>query len=213
MKTLDFWFDPISPYAYLAFDALPDALQGLSIEVSYRPVLFAGLLAHWGQKGPAEIEPKREWTYRDVAWRAHCQHLRLDLPREHPFNPLPLLRLALACAAPGGTPSRWVVETIFRHVWEGAGSAADPQRLSDLKTALQPVRDPSDVALKAELRVNTEAAIGLGIFGVPTVVVDGQNFWGADALGALGPYLRGDPWFAGPQWHQAGQARGAVRRR
>ena len=58
MKALQFWFDPISPYAYLAFEQLPRALEGISCRVDYRPILFAGLLKQWGQKGPAEIEPK-----------------------------------------------------------------------------------------------------------------------------------------------------------
>ena len=57
MHNIDFWFDPISPFAYLAFEQLPQALEGCSYAVNYRPVLLAGLLAHWGQKGPAEIEP------------------------------------------------------------------------------------------------------------------------------------------------------------
>ena len=71
MKTIDFWFDPISPFAYLAFERLPEALEGLSYSVAYRPVLFGALLKHWDHKGPAEIEPKRAWTFRQVHWLAH----------------------------------------------------------------------------------------------------------------------------------------------
>ena len=75
MKRISFHFDVISPYAWLAFERLPQALEGLSVVVDYQPLLLAGLLGHWGQKGPAEIEPKRAWTYRQVAWleigRAH----------------------------------------------------------------------------------------------------------------------------------------------
>jgi 2-hydroxychromene-2-carboxylate isomerase len=212
MKTLDFWFDPISPYAWLAFDALPDALEGLSYQVNYRPVLFAGLLSKWGQKGPAEIEPKRLWTYQDVVWRAHRQGLALAIPARHPFNPLPLLRLALACAPAGGTPNRWVVETLFRHVWEGGADAADPDRLDDLQARLQPQRAAGDPAVKQELKDQTEKAIALGIFGVPTVAVDGQNFWGADALPMLASYLKADPWFSGPQWADAQRVRPALSR-
>lgn len=212
MKTLTFWFDPISPYAWLAFDALPDRLEGLSVQVDYRPILFAGLLAHWGQKGPAEIEPKRAWTYRDVAWRAHRQGLDLVVPDPHPFNPLALLRLALACAPAGGTPSRWVVECIFRHAWTGGGDPLDPDRLRALQAALQPARDPADPAVKAELRVNTESAVAAGIFGVPTVSVDGRHFWGHDGLDPLSEHLRGHPWFSGPAWDDAGRPRAAVRR-
>jgi predicted Fe-S protein YdhL (DUF1289 family) len=109
---LVFHFDFISPFAYLAFERLPQVLQGCSYAVEYRPVLFAGLLQHWGQKGPAEIEPKRAWTFRQVHWLAQQHGVALDTPAEHPFNPLPLLRLALACSA-DHRPNRRVVEAIF----------------------------------------------------------------------------------------------------
>jgi 2-hydroxychromene-2-carboxylate isomerase len=112
MKRIDFYLDFISPYAYLAFEQLPQALQGLSYQVRYRPILFAGLLKHHGQLGPAEIAPKRDWTYRQVAWLAAQQGVELQLPAAHPFNPLGLLRLAWACASQGA-PNRYVVETIF----------------------------------------------------------------------------------------------------
>ena len=103
MKHIDFWFDALSPYAWLAFDRLPQALEGLNVQVSYQPLLLAGLLAHWGQKGPAEIAPKRDWTYRQVLWLAHQQGTPLQLPRPHPFNPLALQRLAVATSPAGGT--------------------------------------------------------------------------------------------------------------
>ena len=129
MKAITFWFDPVSPFAYLAFEQLPQALEGCSYAVEYRPVLFAGLLAHWGQKGPAEVEPKRAWTFRHVAWLAHQHGIALEVPAVHPFNPLPLLRLALACG-----PNRRIVEALMRHVWRrrrrrgrpGAPRRADP---------------------------------------------------------------------------------------
>ena len=181
MKHLQFWFDLISPYAWLAFERLPQTLEGLSVSIDYHPVLFAGLLQHWGQKGPAEIEPKRAWTYRDVAWRAHQQGTRLDLPAQHPFNPLALLRLCVACAPANGTPSRRAVEAVFRHVWHGGLDANDPARLNALQTALAPARDPQSDAVKAQLRENTERAAASGIFGVPTLLIHGQPFFGQDA--------------------------------
>lgn len=88
MKHITFYLDFISPYAYLAFEQLPKALEGVSYSVRYRPVLFAGMLKHHGQLGPAEIAPKRDWTYRQVLWLAHNQGLELQMPASHPFNPL-----------------------------------------------------------------------------------------------------------------------------
>ena len=212
MKFITFWFDPISPYAWLAFDRLPQVLAGVSHAVEYRPVLFAGLLQHWGQKGPAEIEPKRAWTYRDVAWRSHVYGVPLDLPAAHPFNPLPLLRLALACARPGGTPNRRVVEALFHHVWRGGQDASCPDRLAALRQTLSPQRDPDGPEVKAELRAAGEAAVAQGVFGVPTVVLDGRAFWGDDALPMMRAALLGDPWFDGPAWAQAGQPLPGIKR-
>jgi len=211
MKQVTFHLDFISPYAYLAFEQLPRALQGLSYGVDYRPVLFAGLLKHHGQLGPAEIAPKRDWTYRQVLWLAHAHGIPMQMPAAHPFNPLALLRLALACGE-DGLANRYVCETLFRHVWRGGEDAADPQRLAALKTLLNPARDPASDAVKAELKANTDAAIARGLFGVPTYTVDDKLFWGLDALAMLRAYLEGDPWFAQGDWEAAARRPGAQRR-
>ena len=191
MKQLSFHFDVVSPYAYLAFEALPQALAGCSHVVDYRPLLFAGLLKHWGQKGPVEIEPKREWTWRHVAWLARVHGIPFSAPRTHPFNPLALLRLALACAAAGELPNRLVVEAVLRHVWRADGAdALDAARLQALTAELNPVRDPAGADVKRELRALTEAAIAAGVFGVPTIVADGRIYWGLDSLSMLAAHLR-----------------------
>jgi 2-hydroxychromene-2-carboxylate isomerase len=211
MKTVTCYLDPISPYAYLAFEALPEALAGISHEVVYRPILFAALLQVFGNKGPAEIEPKRQWTFRQVAWLAQRAGVPLEVPAEHPFNPLPLLRLAWACAGEGGTPSRWVVEQLFHHVWRGGGAAAqDASRLAALRERLAPAASPEDEAVKQRLRSETESALRLGVFGVPTFEVDGRLFWGQESLPMLTACLRGDPWFESGVWEAAATARPGV---
>jgi 2-hydroxychromene-2-carboxylate isomerase len=213
MKQLTFWLDFISPYAYLAFEQLPQALEGLSYNVEYRPVLFAALLKHHGQLGPAEIAGKRDWTYRQVLWQAHRAGLPMQMPAVHPFNPLALLRLALACGE-GGHANRYTCETILRHVWRGGADGGDAQRLQALVAALAPARDPGDEAVKAELKANTEAAIAAGLFGVPTIEVDGKLFWGYDALDMLAAYLKGDAWFQpGGGWDTAPAVSAGVPRR
>jgi 2-hydroxychromene-2-carboxylate isomerase len=203
MKHINFYLDFISPYAYLAFEHLPEALKGLSYSVSYRPVLFAAMLKHHGQLGPAEVAPKRDWTYRQALWHAHSKGIAMQMPASHPFNPLPLLRLAAACGTPADPASinRYVCETIFRHVWQGGAEAADEQRLAALTAQLAPQHHlPADEA-KAQLKKNTDEAIALNAFGVPAMEVDGKMFWGFDALPMLRDYLSGDAWFDGDGWN------------
>ncbi len=204
MKAITFWFDVISPYAWLAFDRLPQALMGLSYVVDYRPLLFAGLLQAWGQKGPAEVPPKRIWTYRQVAWLAHSQATKLQLPKPHPFNPLALQRLALACARAGGLPNRRVVERLFAHVWCRDGADPnEPEALAELARELAPLRDPGGDEVKAELRAATDTALSRGVFGVPTLECDGRQFWGQDSLTMLRAAMHGDAWFDAPHWAAA----------
>ena len=202
MKHISFYLDFISPYAYLAFEEMPQALAGLSYSVTYKPLLFAALLKHHGQLGPAEIPAKRDWTYRQVQWLAHSKGHALDMPATHPFNPLALLRLAIATDR-NGQPNRYVCETLFKHVWLGGADAADASRLATTTQQLAPARDPADDAVKAQLRIHAEEAIAKGVFGVPAFEVDGKVFWGLDALPMLRSYLQGDAWFEGPQWESA----------
>ncbi len=204
MKHITFYLDVISPYAYLAFERLPQALLGLSYSVTYKPILFAALLKHHEQLGPAEIPGKREWTYRQVLWLARQHGIPLDLPARHPFNPLALLRLAVACD-PHGTPNRYVCETLFRHVWRGGAEAADPQRLTALTAQLAPPQDVNGAKVKTQLQAHSDEAIMQGVFGVPTLVVDGKLFWGLDALPMLRAFLLGEAWFDGPGWDAVDQ--------
>ncbi len=204
MKQITFFLDFISPYAYLAFKALPQALEGLSYGVRYQPVFLGGLLKAKQQMGPAEVPMKREWVYRQSQWLAQAQGVRLDLPAAHPFNPLGLLRLAVA-SDPQGNPNRYVCETLFRHVWEGGLDAADAQRLQSLTTELAPARDPSSDEVRDQLKAHTDSAIAQGVFGVPSYAVDGKVLWGSDALPMLRDCVAGGAWFSGADWEKAAQ--------
>ena len=181
-SSVDWYFDFVSPYSYIALHRLEE----LSHPVVCKPVLFAGLLNHWGQKGPAEIPAKRIWTYRWCTWWARELGIAFRMPAAHPFNPLPHLRLALAC------DSRMeAVKRIFLSLWMSGGNADDPARFESLCRELGV--EPSRLnEFKDPLRRNTEEAAARGVFGVPSFVVDGEVFWGADAIDFVKAFLR-DP--------------------
>lgn len=171
------YFDFISPYAYLQWPRIRALSQ--RVEFEFRPILFAGLLQHHGHKGPAEIPGKREFTYRFVQWQADRNGIALKFPPTHPFNPLAALRLCIAAGS-----STEAIELIFAHLWREGREGESPRSLREVATALG-IEDV-DAALarpdvKAQLRANFEAALADGVFGVPSIVADGDVFWGNDA--------------------------------
>ena len=191
MKTAEWFFDFISPFSYLqleAFERLPRDL-----DITLRPVVFAGILNHLQHKGPAEIPAKRRFTYRHVNWLARDLGVPFKFPPAHPFNPVRALRLAVALGS-----RREVIETIFRYIWRDGRSLDYPTGWRDLTTALRVSNADGLIAeqrVKDELRANGERAITLGVFGVPSFVIDGEVFWGYDATGMVIDYLKDPSWF------------------
>lgn len=177
MRTADWYFDFVSPYAYLQTFRFRDLPTDLDIRL--RPVLFAGLLKHWGNIGPAELAPKRIHTYRHVQWLADRMKAPFRLPPVHPFNPLRALRLAVALES-----DRAAAFAIFRAIWEHGELPDDDGGWRRLCRRVSV--DPDDPRIdepnvRTTLRANGDAAIAAGVFGVPTFVYDGAVFWGLDS--------------------------------
>ena len=173
---LDWYFDFISPFAYLQWRRL--RRDHPEVALNPKPLLFAAILNHVGQLGPAEIPQKRRHIYRIVLWQARAAGIPLHFPPAHPFNPLPALRLCLAA------PDRMqAIDAIFAHIWEHGRLADSVEALADVAASLG-IDDPAAIArdeVKRELLANGEEAMALGVFGVPTLRVRDELFWGNDA--------------------------------
>lgn len=185
---MDWYFDFISPFAYLQFEKL--RRERPDFDFTPKPVLLAGLLKHWGTVGPAEIPTKRQFTYRFVLWQARRWNIPLRFPPTHPFNPLAALRLTIAAGSRVDA-----IATIFRHLWRDGCAGDSAAALIDVAGELGIDDVATAIAapdVKSNLAANGEAAIAAGVFGVPTFVVDGRLFWGADATDMLCDY-RSDP--------------------
>ncbi len=185
MPSADWYFDFVSPFSYLQCEQLPTLER--SIRIRYRPVLFAALLAAHGHKGPAEIASKRRFTYRFVVWQAAKLGIPLKFPAAHPFNPLALLRLAIAADC---EPS--AVRRIFRFVWRDGRLGDLPIEWAELISELDIPDAASRIAsseVKDALRKNTDDAIARGVFGVPTLAIGDELFWGVDATAMAADYV------------------------
>lgn len=185
MREIRWYFDFLSPFSYLQCH-LMHRLPG-DVRVTYVPVLLAGLLDHWGTVGPAEIAPKRLFTYRFCRWWADRHGIPLVLPPAHPFNPLGVLRLAVA-----RNGDRETVHGVFDFIWAEGRDPNDQDSWRELVERLgleDATALTSDPAVKRRLRDNTEGAASGGVFGVPTFEIDGEFFWGVDATDMVLDYL------------------------
>ena len=171
------YFDFISPFSYLQ---LAKVLEWRGrLDITPVPIAFGAVLKHHGQLGPAEIPGKREFTYRFVQWQAEQAGATLRFPPQHPFNPLAALRLCIAAG-----PSWQAIGAIFNHLWRDGNAGTTAAELTDIGRMLG-VADVeaalNDAAVKNALCANTDGAIAAGVFGVPTLKVGGEMFWGNDA--------------------------------
>lgn len=203
---VDWYFDFVSPFSYLQCERL----QAHATTIRPHPVLFAAILDAVGQKGPAEIAAKRRFTYRFVVWRAKSLGIPLKFPHAHPFNPLPLLRLAIACDA------RWpAITQIFRFVWRDGRLPDLPIEWAELADRVGLPDAAQRIAerdVKDALRRETDAAIARGIFGVPTLAVGSELFWGCDATDMALAFAKAGARYDDPEYARVGDLPAAAER-
>ena len=196
MNIATWYFDFVSPFAYLQNLRLEEFSS--HIKIDRKPLLFAGLLKHWDSKGPAELPPKRLFTYRHVQWMADRLDIPLRFPDRHPFNPIPLLRLCIAAGC-----SKKAVDSIFKCIWEEGLVFDDPDHWNTFCNAVGlSVFEANELIskpeIKSELITNGENAIKRAVFGVPTLIVEGQLFWGYDSTSLVLDYLTNSGLFNSP---------------
>jgi 2-hydroxychromene-2-carboxylate isomerase len=179
-----FYFDAISPYAWLAWRPLKEITARHGIVLDPVPVLFAGLLKANGQLGPAEIPNKRLWLIKDVMRRADSQGMKVLAPPTHPFNPLLALRVASIDMEVDMKHN--LVQELLDAAWRHGKDISNDSVVADIctsvglngKLCVQRAREEADV--KDRLKTQTESAVAAGVFGVPTTSVNGELFWGSE---------------------------------
>jgi 2-hydroxychromene-2-carboxylate isomerase len=196
-RPVDFYFDYISPNAYIAWVELRRLAPDYGLEIRPIPVLFAGLLGASGRKGPAEYEPMRRWMMANVMRKCAVLEIPLQPPAFHPFNPLVLLRLT-ALDMPAGRRLD-LIDRLFSAVWARSLDTRIPERIGPCLQAggfdaASMLGEIGSTGIKNRVRTNTDEALNAGVFGVPSVVVDQQVFYGYDDFPYFIDHLEGrDP--------------------
>lgn len=189
-----FYFDYISPFTYLAWGQVRELASRHERTLEAVPVLFAGLLNHYGQLGPAEVEPKRIFTFKTVIRRAARMGLPVAAPPHHPFNPLLGLRVTQASES-----DPRVITRLLDAVWARSEGIEDPAAVRGMLDEIGVdgqalVEAAATPEVKGAIKTNTAKAIEAGVFGVPTTIVGSELFWGSDVFEDLDAHLRGaDP--------------------
>ncbi|MGQ0586755.1 MAG: 2-hydroxychromene-2-carboxylate isomerase [Gammaproteobacteria bacterium] len=191
---LYFFFDYISHNAWLAWHRAPAIAARHGLTLTPVPVVFGAMLSHHRNVGPAELPAKSAWMLRNVLRKARIHGIPIAPPASHPFNPL--LALRVTCAVDDEAARRALVDRLYRATWAEGRAVHEPAVVREL---LAGQGLPADAllaaaatdAVKQRLRDNTEQALALGIFGVPTLRARGELFWGFDDLEYLEMFLSG----------------------
>jgi 2-hydroxychromene-2-carboxylate isomerase len=197
LRTVRIYLDYISPNAYLAWHQLPALAEKYGYQVEAVPVLYAALLDASGTLGPGETPAKGRWMMKNVQRKAILLGLPMQTPAYFPFNPVLALRMSLL---PLEKPARHqLIDALFEAVWcrslhvsETEVAARVANELGLPGAAL--VAQASQAEIKSRLREQTNDAIRHGVFGVPTMEIGDELFWGYDDFPYLELFLAGrDP--------------------
>jgi 2-hydroxychromene-2-carboxylate isomerase len=194
MKHLTFYFDFLSPFSYFAWPEVQQMKTSQLFKLEIKPVALGPLLNHWGIKGPGEVQPKREFLLKQCLRFSKQKNIPFTTPKMHPFNSLYALRLALKSTA--GDLQERVIDCLWKAGWQERIDMGEPDELvAALKKASLPAEELYEKSFsreaKQELKANIQEAIGFGVFGVPSFVIERELFWGYDSLPQLLSFLQG----------------------
>ena len=185
-KTLEFYFDVGSPTAYLAHKRLGQLAQQYKLEVRYMPMLLGGVFKASGNTSPVAIPAKGKYMLeQDLPRFAARYGVPLSFNPHFPINTLNLMRGAIAAQQLGCFDA--YINRVFDAIWVEGKNMGDAQVVSEVLASAgldagQLLARSQDPQVKAALVANTEAAVARGVFGAPTLFMDGAMYFGQDRL-------------------------------
>ena len=193
MPRFEYFFDYVSPFAYLADTQLPALLQRTGAEIVYRPFLLGGVMQATKNSPPINVPSKGKHMFTDLNRWAKRYRVELNPSPHFPVNTLHAMRAAVA--ALGDPRFGDFHRAMFRAVWVEGRNLGDEAELraaidaAGLDGAALLARS-KEADVKDALRRNSDEAVERGAFGAPTFFVGDEMFWGNDRLDFLEEALR-----------------------
>jgi 2-hydroxychromene-2-carboxylate isomerase len=192
-RRLEFFFDYVSPFSYLANSQVPAIAKRTGAEIAYRPILLGGVMQATGNQPPATLPARGRYMPKDIARWVRRYGLPFTFNPSFPMRTLDAMRAALAAQDLGVFPA--VHDALFRAAWAEARNLADGAELRDViaKAGLDAERILARAGtgeVKERLKANTAEAVERGAFGAPTFFVGDEIFFGNDRLDFVEEALR-----------------------
>lgn len=187
-QRLDYFFDYVSPYSYLADSQLPGITARTGAELAYRPMLLGGVMQATGNSPPATVPAKGKYLNTDIARWLRRYGLELKFNPHFPVNTVKAMRGALVALEEGFFPAYHAA--MFEAMWRDEKNLADARVLGEVVHAagldasqiLERIEMPE---IKEQLKANTSEAVKRGAFGAPSFFVGDEMFFGNDRLDFL----------------------------
>ena len=191
MKTVEFYYDLVSPYSYLAHREVSRICEEHGVGLSLRPMLLGAVHNAVGLQAPIETESKARYQARDIRRWAEHYSLPMEFPEPFPFRTLKTMRAAMFLKDRGELEA--FTREAFALYWEEGGAPKGLQEADEDGPVSETVRrigaDPDEVLAgataaeaKEALKAATGEAVGRGVFGAPAFFVGDEMFWGNDRL-------------------------------
>ncbi|MGC2276403.1 MAG: 2-hydroxychromene-2-carboxylate isomerase [Candidatus Binatus sp.] len=180
-KRVEFFYDYLSPFSYLADTRLPEIARRTGAEIAYRPILMGAIMKSVGNAGPLSIPSKAAYNIAEFQRWAKRYGVPAQFSPYFPFNTIRIVRGAIAAQLVGRFAE--FHSAAFRAIWEQAQDLSKEEALQRLLNEAQ--IDPALIEgddIKNRLRANVDEAVERGAFGAPTFFVNGEMFWGNDRL-------------------------------
>ncbi len=194
-KTVEFFFDLGSPASYLAYTQLPGLCRETGATLVYRPMLLGAVFQATGNASPAMIPAKGRYMLRDLGRFAERYGVPLRFSPYFPLNTLGLMRLLVAAQLQQPESFEALVQALFAAIWVDGLNLGDPLKVAevlrqagfDAEALLAQCAEP---AVKNALKASTDEAVARGVFGAPSIFVDGELYFGQDRLDFVREALR-----------------------